>query len=517
MKMKTILLAILMVCVLSACSKPAADTPSATAPSGGKIKVAINAQPPTLDPHMTSATATSEIARYIFEQLVTLNSKYQAVPMLAEKVDTSEDGKTYTFHLRKGVKFHNGKEMKAEDVLASMNKWMGIASRAKTVFKGAAFKATDEYTVVLTLPSPVVGVLETLAGNVQFAGIMPKEIAEKAGPEGVKEYIGTGPFKMTEWKQDQYIHVAKYDQYSALSTPADGLSGKKEALVDDIFFHIVTDGSTRLAGIQTGEYDAATWLPRDNYEQLKNAPNLRTSIDLYGPNNIIFNKKKGIFSNVKMRQAVNAALDMDKIMLASFSDPAFYRLDHGYMIKEQIDWYSEAGKELYNQKNTDKAKSLMKEAGYNGEEIRILTSRDYDHVYNASVVVKEQLEAIGMKVKLDVLDWATLVDKRNKPDQYDAFVTGTSMVSTPPQLLQLNSNWPGWTEDPKITELMEKINSAKSVKDAKPDWDKLQAYVYEYVPVVKFGDFFLLDAFSKKLDGGTFFEGIVLWNTKKNK
>lgn len=399
-----VLLAFMLVISLIGCSSQSAPSESATPQTGGTLKIAINAQPPTLDPHVTTATATYELARNIFETLVTLNSKYQAVPMLAESVNQSEDGKTYTFNLRKGVKFHNGKEMKAEDVVASMNKWMAISSRGKTVLKGGTFEAKDEYTVVLNLPNPVVGVLETLAGAAQFAAIMPKELVDAAGPDGVKEYIGTGPFKMAEWKQDQYIHLTKYDQYSALDTPADGLAGKKEALVDEIFFNIVTDGSTRLAGIQTGEYDGAIWLPRDNYEQLKSMPNVKTSIDFYGGHYIIFNKKKGVFSDVKMRQAVNAALDMDEIMLGTFANKDFYRLDHALMYKEQVDWYSEAGKELYNQKDAEKAKSLMQEAGYNGEEIRILTSRDYDHVYNASVVVKEQLEKIGMKVKLEV--WA---------------------------------------------------------------------------------------------------------------
>ena len=505
---------LLLVISLIGCSSQPNE--SGTSQTGGALKIAINAQPPTLDPLVTTATATYELARHIYEQLVTLNSKYQAVPMLAEKVEQSEDGKTYTFLLRKGVKFHNGKEMKAEDVVASMNKWMELSSRGKTVLKGATFEAKDDYTVIMNIPNPVVGVLETLAGASQFAAIMPKEIIEAAGPDGVKEYVGTGPFKFTEWKQDQYIHFTKYDEYSAVDTPADGLAGKKEALVDEIFFHIVTDGSTRLAGIQTGEYDGVIWLPRDNYEQLKSLPNVKTSIDFYGGHYIIFNKKKGVFSDVKMRQAVNAALDMDEIMLATFSSKDFYRLDHAFMYKEQVDWYSEAGKELYNQKDPEKAKRLMQEAGYNGQEIRILTSRDYDHVYNASVVVKEQLEKVGMKVKLEVYDWATLIDKRSKPDEFDAFVTGMPAFSTAPQIVAFNSNWAGWTEDPKIEELLGKINSSLTVQEAKPYWDELQGYAYEYVPFVKFGDFYLLNAYSDKLEGNTFLEGMILWNTKKN-
>ena len=84
-----------------------------------KLNVAITPQPSTLDQHMTTTTIVSIIGRHIYEQLVTLNASYEVIPMLAESIDESEDGKVYTFHLREGVQFHNGKELKAEDVTAS--------------------------------------------------------------------------------------------------------------------------------------------------------------------------------------------------------------------------------------------------------------------------------------------------------------------------------------------------------------------------------------------------------------
>ena len=92
--------------------------------AGGDLQYALNTQPPTIDPVMSTATATRDIARHIFEPLVTLDSNYQPQPMLAESWEESDDGLTYTFHLRQGVKFHNGKEMKAEDVVASMERWL---------------------------------------------------------------------------------------------------------------------------------------------------------------------------------------------------------------------------------------------------------------------------------------------------------------------------------------------------------------------------------------------------------
>src|SRR5699024_9422524 len=109
--------------------------------------------------------------------------------------------------LREGIKFHNGKEMIAEDVVTSMNEWIEISGLGKEYFVGAEFKEIDDYTVELILKEPLSTALLILAyGGGNLPAIMPKEIRENAGAEGVKEYIGTGPFKFEEWKQDQHLH-----------------------------------------------------------------------------------------------------------------------------------------------------------------------------------------------------------------------------------------------------------------------------------------------------------------------
>ncbi len=484
--------------------------------SGGELNVAINAQPTTLDAHMTTATTVSHLTRHIYEQLVALNSSFKVVPMLAESIDESEDGKTFTFHLRKGVKFHNGKEMKAEDVVASLNKWKGISTKAKAAIPDATFEVIDDYTVVMKLPNYIFGALALLADASQMAAIMPKEVVESADPTGVTEYIGTGPFKFVDWKQDQYIHLTKYEDYSPVDYPADGLSGKKEALVNDIYFHVVTDSSTRVAGVQTGQYDIGLLLPPDNYEMLKSNPNIETILDLSGPTGLIYNKQERIFSDQKMRQAVNAALDLESIMMAGFSNENFFRLDHGHTVIEQKEWYSEAGKDRYNTHDLEKAKELLKEAGYNGEEIKILATRDFDYMYNTAVVIKEQLGKIGVNVKLEVVDWATVLETRAKPSEYDAFITAFPKVLSPAQILYLGSAWPGWTNDPQITELTAQINSSKTTEEAKVVWDKLQDRIYDYLPITKFGDYYDFYGMSNKVKGITFLEGYILWNTSKS-
>lgn len=243
--------------------------------SGGELKVVASDNPSTLDPHVSNVSATVDISRHIFETLVTLDSNYEVVPMLAESVEQSEDGKEYTFHLRKGVKFHNGKEMTADDVVASMNRWMETATTSM-LLEGSTFSAKDDYTVVLQVEQASPLILPVLAKTQYFAAIMPKEVVESADAEGVKEYIGTGPYKFEDWKDAQYVHLTKYEEYQPVDLPASGLSGKKEALVDDIYFEFVSDTATQFAGIQTGQYDIVLNFSPEYYEQVEEDPNLQS-------------------------------------------------------------------------------------------------------------------------------------------------------------------------------------------------------------------------------------------------
>src|SRR5699024_2071765 len=137
--------------VLVACSSDSAESDAAgdgEAAEGGEIKVAYSAQPPVLDPQVGTAIITAEIMGHVFEPLLTTDSDYNIKPSLAESWEQSEDGLTVTFNLREGVLFHNGEEMKADDVVASMNRWKdGAGGRGQ--FDDAVFEEVDDYTVEL--------------------------------------------------------------------------------------------------------------------------------------------------------------------------------------------------------------------------------------------------------------------------------------------------------------------------------------------------------------------------------
>src|SRR5699024_5132344 len=123
-------------------------------------------------------------------------------------------------------------------------------------------------------------------------------------------------------------------------------------------------------------------LPHDDYEQIENTEDVKSIIDLYASIALVLNKKEGLLSDEMMRNAVNTALDIEEILLAAYSDDEFYRVDSGYVFKEQEDWYTDAGGEYYNQNDPEQAKRLLEEAGYNGEELTLMISRDYEDYYS---------------------------------------------------------------------------------------------------------------------------------------
>lgn len=528
MKLKhflTFLLTMIVAVVLVACSS---DSDSANsdatdeAAEGGEIKVAYSAQPPVLDPQVGTAIITAEVMGHVFEPLLTMDSDYNIKPSLAESWEQSDDGLTITFNLREGVLFHNGDEMTAEDVVASMNRWKdGAGGRGQ--FEDATFEEVDEYTVALKMEEPISTALVGIAqGTSSFSAIMPKDVIEGADSTSVEEFIGTGPFEFVEWKQDQHIHLTKFEDYQSIDEPADGLSGKKEALVDDIFFEFVLDSSTRVAGIQSGEYDIAHEVPYDSVEQLDNDENIENQI-LPGAGTLIMftNKLEGrLFNDVKAREALSTVMDAEEMMTAAFTDERFYTLNHNMMMPHQEEqWYSDEGKDKYNVNDPDQAKKLFDEAGYDGETIKIMTSRDYEFMYNASVVLQQELEAIGMKVELEVYDWPTLLDNMVDEEKFDYDINMVWLGYKPEPTAHhfLATGISGWTESPELTELTDKFTSQPTLEEALPVYDELQDWFYTYIPATKVGDYNRIDSTRNTVDNYQFSDRMILWNVTNAK
>jgi peptide/nickel transport system substrate-binding protein len=480
-----------------------------------EFDIGWDAQPATLDPVMTTATTTRDIMRNVYEPLVVMDANNQVQPVLASGWTVSEDKRTISFTLREGITFHDGSTLDSDDVVASLERWIAQTVAGKQFMQGTTVTATRPLTVDVTTPRAMFTTLQLLADPSLITPIQPAEVVRGAPAEGVTRFIGTGPYQFVEWVTDQYIHLRRFEGYASPSGPPSGQAGAKTPVYENLYYHFVADPSTRLAGLQTGEYDAANALPFDNIAQLRADPNLKTDISLEGTNVVVFNKRRGVMSSPVMRQAVNAALSMDEILRAAFADPEFYRFNGAIASGESSPWYSDAGLTNYNVHDPDKARRLLAEAGYAGEPVRILTTREYADHYNSAVVIEAELKAVGINAQLVVTDWATLLQNRTDDTAYEAFITGFTPTVLPTRNLFFSSSWPGWTDDPAITQAMDAITYAPDEASAMAAMGALQQAFYDYLPIVKFGENSTLmglaadvEGFSRQTETGDIFYNV---------
>lgn len=483
---------------------------------GGVLKVAINGEPPTLDWTSSTATLTRLVAWHIFEQLFALDKNYSIKPMLAENYEVSADGLTYTIRLRKGVKFHNGKTMTAADVVASIERWGRVSGGGKATLEYIeGIEKVDEYAIKIKLKERLDSLITALADPKQALIIVPAEINHAAGdkPLSANQLVGTGPFKFDSWVPGQVIELKRFEDYSTRDEEWGGLTGRKIAYVDEVHFLIVKDPQVRLSGLQTGLYDFAIDLQPDMYDQVSSTPNIHPVIlKTFSWPGIVFNKKVGLFRDVRLRQAVNYAINKEELASSGLGNPAFWSLDPGIFFPEQVELYTEAGKEVYTAYNPEKARQLLVEAGYKGQPVRIMTTKDYLWLYNLSQELAQQLSQVGFKVDVQVYDWATMVERRNDPEVWDIFITGFSPSFDPTAVIWLQPSWPGWYESRRMQSLLRGWNETREVDEKRRLLEEIQKTVYEELPVIKIANQYGFQAYGEKLKGFEEFFDARFWN-----
>ena len=503
------------VLALTACS-PGSGTPADTDRS---LTIALNAQPPNLDPHVSTATATSSIARNVLETLLTTDSERNVVPMLAESFTTNEAGTVYTFTLRSGVTFHDGSTLDSEDVVASMERWDRLSGPGQSTFADATWTAPDEQTVVLTLTAPSFAVpLALSSGREQFPGIYPAEVIAAASDDAIEDVIGTGPFALEEWVPDQKLVLSKFEDYAATEGPIDGLSGDRTAQTAGLNYVFVADASTRILGLQTGEYDAVPEIPYDNAADVLADPALRAGSTPGTLLNLYYNKAEGLFSNVTARKAVDTLLDRKSIMTAAVVDEEFFALTpHMMMADQEGQWSSSVGADTYNPNDPERAKQLLTEAGYQGETIRMIVTRDYSEAYNAAVVIQEELQSIGATVTLDTYDWPTFSEIRNDPSAYDLTVIPNTPKNDPGSLVFMRKDFAGFTDSPELDALLDTYRASATLEEAQSHYDELQQWFLDYLPVSKIGDAYGVHATTLEVEQLPVDDSIIWWGASFTK
>src|SRR5699024_5895498 len=201
-------------------------------------------------------------------------------------------------------------------------------------------------------------------------------------------------------------------------------------------------------------------------EDYSNNPDIKEYLTVSSQLYLIFNKKEGVFTDPKMRQAINTAINNEEILYGSFGNEELYQFDHGFMAKHIKNWYTDEGEEFYFQNDLEKAKKLVEESDYDGEEITMIAFTDSPYNEGASLIIQEQMRNFGLDVKVETMDYATLAEKREDPSAWDMYVNYTPDVSTPSQILTLGPTWAGWADDAKLRDMQLEVVAAESHEEA---------------------------------------------------
>jgi len=484
---------------------------------GGTLKVAVAAAPTTLDWQTSTSGSVREVSKYIWEGLIVFDASDKLQPMLAKDWEISEDGLTWTFHLLEGVLFHNGKEMTSEDVVASFKRWVEVSPFAAVLTDISSINAVDKYTVEVKSNERLGALPSLMAQRSGELVIMPKEVCEGVPAGKITEYIGTGPYKFEEWRLDQYIKLVRFDDYhhAYAGVEPSGYAGQKNAYLDEIIVNFIPETSTLLAGLETGEFDVVKPILPMEVPRLKESKDIKLQSYVANALDTFFNTKHGPFQDVKLRRAAVIALDMEEIMLLAGKSSENIELVASNFGKNSI-WYTGEGEKCYNQKDTEGAKKLMQEAGYNGEELVMLTTKHYPWMFDMAISIIDQLSQIGFNFKIDVVDWPTLVERRAKPEEWDLFTTGGSPSPDPIKGAQnYMGTYPGWWTCPEIQEYM-KIMLREDQHEKRYDaWKKAEALFCENPQFIGPGRIYEFRGYRNNIKGlPDFYEGIY-WNVYK--
>ncbi len=480
---------------------------------GGKIDVAVIGEMPTFDPMASTADLVGTVTQHYYETLFTFDSKWQTTPLLAATMpQINADGTQYTIALRQGVTFHNGAAMTSKDVVDSLKRWTRVAPRGKQVAGNIeAIEAVDDFTISIKLKEPYVPLLSLLAFNNAAAVIMPAGTPDAAP----RQPIGTGPYQFQEYRPDQYLQLTRFEKYQSRTEEPDNFGGARKQFLDEIRFVPVPDVNTRIEGTLAGQYDYADIIGPESIDRIKGQAEpfiLKPAIFyLY-----VLNTKQGPFANVKLRQAMQQALNMDDTLAVAIGRKEFYSAK-GALYPEGFTWHTEQGvKGHYNTGDIAKATRLVKEAGYDGTPIRILSTRQNEINYQVALMASEYLKAAGFKVDLQVMDWATLLSRRANPDLWDIFPTSTPYLPDPALIATLSESYPGWWTSPERAAAFDAMNREIDPEKRKAHWATLQQVIFEQAPFIKIGDLNSLASKSTRLKGMTPSPWPYFWNAYKD-
>jgi peptide/nickel transport system substrate-binding protein len=445
---------------------------------GGSLVIASDSDIKQLDPHKGMTAAEGMTFTLICDNLVNSSKSFEAKPGLAESWEVSGDGKEWVFRLRKGVKFHNGRELTAQDIKFNMDRIMdpntGAAMRSRyTMVDSVA--VVDPHTVKFILKQPSGALLSAFFGSGVQTPIIAPESVDKEGK--VTQPIGTGPFVFVEWKANDHCKFVKFKDYWQKGLP----------YLDEVVIKPVPDETVRLTSIRTGDVDIAFRLPVDEVARLMQKPPKEITFFTDVRDSTLFfhfNVSKPPFNDVRVRQAVAYGMNKEEITMAVYRG-------HGEVVNQPFPrksaWYCDIPE---TPRDVVKAKALLKEAGYpNGFDVVLCTTTTIPALKVAAEVLQAQLKEIGIRVQLDVNDWPTLV-KKSVAGEF-AFGTAGWAPIADPVILYPGAFLPKGAysfltgkayENAQLTEAIEKASESVDFQKRKELYTKAVKIIVEEAP-----------------------------------
>lgn len=404
-----VVVALMVTLIAAGCGQSNSNTGQVKSGGDKEMVIGIPKITQSFDFYNTTNGFESVSMSQIYDTLVTKDNKGKTVPSLAEKYEISTDGKTYTFHLRKGVKFSNGLEFKAADAKYSIDQALASSWTSWAYASVKDSEIIDDYTLKLNMKTPNVGFIEYLA-NPMYSAMLSQETVKKFGKDygkTVESIVGTGPYVLKEWKPGELCAYEANANYF-----------KGAPAIKKVRMKTITDVNAAIIALQTGEINAYyNDIPGINYDSVSKAEKL--SLVTF-PSTIFFevimNTKTGPFADVRLRQAVAYAVDRQQMLTVGEEG-------HGVVADYpgNRQGYTEgdpALKNTWSAVDQEKAKQLVKEAGMEGKTVTIKTYAS-DPYPKLATVLQDALSKIGLKAQVQQMERTAFIDEALTKGQYE--------------------------------------------------------------------------------------------------
>jgi peptide/nickel transport system substrate-binding protein len=498
---------------------------------GKTLKAVMHSDLKILDPVWSGAYITRQHGYLIYDTLFAMDENFAIKPQMAQGFTVSPDRLTYTITLRDGLEWHDGTPVTADDCVASLKRWQArdsMGQKLATVIK--EYRAADARTIEIVLKEPYGQVIESIGKpSVVVPFMMPKRVAETDPFKQIADYTGSGPFifSKAEWKPGDRVVYVRNPRYKPRAEPASGLAGAKVAKVDRVEWHWIPDTQTQVDALVRGEIDVIEALAHDLSPQIEKTKDLKI-VPIRVGNQYAFRMNWLIppFNNPKIRRAAQMALSQQEFLEASIGDKRYWKTCKALFVCN-TPLATDAAMAGLIDGDATKARDMLKDAGYDGSPIVLLSPSDLNVLKMMGPVAKAQLERAGFKVDLQIMDWQTMVTrlaKKGPPAEggWHAFSTSWQQIDILDPLAATflvatgEKARPGWPTDERMEALRDDFARASEPAKQKAIAEAVQRHNSEIVTHVPLGEWTAISAVRANVALHTTAPFIVFWNVEKN-